>query len=58
MKVSSQAGAMLRLITEHIEGEYTIEEVAKELRMSKTAAGRALSELEDAGAISIEEEPT
>ncbi len=58
MKVSSQAGAVLRLITEHIEGEYTIGELATEARMSKTAVGRALAELEDAGAISIEEETT
>ena len=58
MKVSSQAGAVLRLIQENEAGEYTIEEVAREARMSRTAVGRCLAELEDAGAISIEEETT
>ncbi len=57
-KVSSDAGRVLRLITEQQESEYTIEEMARELRLSRTATGRALAELEDAGAISIEEEPT
>lgn len=58
MKVSSQAGAVLKLIKEHEAGESSIEEMSRELRMSKTAVGRALAELEDAGAITIEEETT
>ena len=56
MKVSADAGRVLQLITEHEQGEYTIEELARELRLSRTATGRCLAELEDAGAILIEEE--
>ena len=58
MKISSNSGRVLRLIQENEAGEMTIEELAREARMSKTAVGRALAELEDAGAVSIEEEPT
>ena len=47
---------MLRLIKENLSGEYTIEELAHELRLSRTATGRCLAELEDVGAITIEEE--
>ena len=55
-KVSSDAGRVLRLIREHEQAEYTIEELARELRLSRTATGRAMAELENAGAITIEEE--
>ena len=56
MKVSSDAVKALRLIKEHARGECTIAEMARDLRLSRTATARALAELEDAGAITIEEE--
>ena len=53
--VSAAAAKLLRLLSQR-PGEYTIEEVAADLRVSKTAVRQALSDLEEAGAIQVEED--
>ncbi len=58
MKVSANAGKVLQVARDNPTGHYTIEELAHELRLSRTAVARALRELEEAGAVTIEEEAT
>ena len=53
--VSATAAKLLRLLSQR-PGEYTIEEVAADLRVSKTAVRQALSDLEEAGAVQVEED--
>ena len=58
MKVSANAGRVLKVAKDNPTGQYTIEELAHEVRLSRTAVARALRELEEAGAVTIEEETT
>lgn len=53
--VTATAARLLRLLSQRA-GKYTIEEVAADVRVSKTAVRAALAELEDAGCIQIDEE--
>lgn len=54
--ISNAARRVLRVLKDHPDGEATLEELAKEARTSKTAAGHALHELEDAGITAVYEE--
>jgi len=53
--VSKVAARLLRLLSQR-PGQYKIEEIAADVRVSKTAVRAALTELEDAGLIQIDEE--
>lgn len=48
--------AKLYALLARADGAWTIEEVARELRVSKTAVRRALTELHDQGAIALVKE--
>jgi DNA-binding MarR family transcriptional regulator len=52
-KVSVGALKLLRLLKEQADGSCSLEELAKDLRMSRAAASRALRELEYAGLVSL-----
>ncbi len=51
--VSVGALKLLRLLKEQADGACSLEELAKDLRMSRAAASRALRELEYAGLVSL-----
>lgn len=53
--VSKVAARLLRLLSQR-PSQYTIEEIAADVRVSKTAVRAALDELEEAGLIQIDEE--
>ena len=53
--MSNLAARLLTLLMER-PGRWYIEEMARDLRASKTAVRRALAELEEAGDIQIDEE--
>lgn len=53
--VTGTAARLLRLLSQRA-GHYTIEEIAADVRVSKSAVRAALAELEDAGLIQIDEE--
>lgn len=53
--VTRVAARLLRLLSQRA-GRYTVEEVAADVRVSKTAVRAALAELEEAGLIQIDEE--
>ena len=55
LHISAAARRLLRVLEDNAEGELTIEELAREVRASKTAVGHALRELEDVGAIAMYE---
>lgn len=52
-KVSVGALKLLRLLKEQSDGACSLEELAKDLRMSRAACSRALRELEYAGLVSL-----
>ena len=58
--VSAVARRLLRVLNENETGEATMEELAREVRASRTATAHAIGELLDAGIIGVyeEEEPT
>lgn len=53
--MTALAARLLRLLVER-PGNWTIEEMVADLRASKTAIRQALGELEETGAIQIDEE--
>lgn len=55
VRISAAARRILRILADHPDGEYTLEELAREAHASKTAAGHALHELEDAGIVAMVE---
>lgn len=52
-KVSLDATRLLAHVKAHREGACTLEELARDLRISRAACARALRELEEAGAVSL-----
>jgi uncharacterized membrane protein len=56
VRISTAARRILRILAEHQDGEYTLDELAREAHASKTATSHALHELEDAGIVAIVEE--
>lgn len=51
--VSPRAVKLLRVLKEQTAGACTLEELAKDLRMSRAACSQALRELEYAGLVSL-----
>lgn len=52
-RISLEAARLLRFLTEHSDGACTLEELGRDLRMSRAASSRALRELEAAGLVSL-----
>ena len=55
VRISAVARRILRILADHPDGEYTLEELAREGQASKTAATHALYELEEAGIVAMVE---
>lgn len=55
VRISAVARRILRILNEHPDGEYTLEELAREAHASKTATSHALYELEEAGIVAMVE---
>ncbi len=53
VRISEDAGRLLRWVREHPQDKCLLEELARDLRLSKTATARALKELEHVGLVNI-----